>query len=132
MRAVLDTNVLIAAFLTDGLCAGLLRRARADQYEFILGTPVLLEFRKILKEKFSFGDKDIRFFTSILAEVSTPFAPERDPGIVCRDPDDVALIACAVQAGAEFLVTGDKDLLVLERHGSVRIITPRCFEMLFE
>jgi predicted nucleic acid-binding protein len=47
--------------------------------------------------------------------------------VVTRDPSDDQVIACAVAAGADYLVTGDDDMLVLAEHQGIRIITPREF-----
>ena len=44
-----------------------------------------------------------------------------------RDPEDDMVVACALTVAADFIVTGDKDLLVLSTYGSIRIITPREF-----
>jgi len=51
MKAVFDTNVLIAAFLTDGLCAKLLLRARRNEFSLILCPFILQEFQKFLQVK---------------------------------------------------------------------------------
>ena len=131
MKTVFDTNVVIAAFVTDGLCARILRRGRNGEFEFILGIPVLLEFRRILKSKFMFSDEEISFFSSILEEAATVFRPAVSVAGVCRDPDDDAVLACAAESGADYLVTGDKDLLVLGKYGKTKILTPREFEILF-
>jgi putative PIN family toxin of toxin-antitoxin system len=131
MKAVFDTNVLIAAFVTDGLCARILRRARGGEFEFILGIPVLLEFQRILKDKFAFSDADIFFFSSILDEAAKSSRPDVSVAGVCRDPDDDAVLACAVESKANYLVTGEKDLLVLGHCGITKILTPREFETLF-
>lgn len=44
---------------------------------------------------------------------------------VCRDPDDNAILACAVEGAARYLITGDHDLLILGQHGGIRILTAR-------
>lgn len=46
---------------------------------------------------------------------------------VCRDPSDDMVVECAVEAGAEVIVSGDNDLLSLKRYKSIRIVTPRVF-----
>ena len=50
---------------------------------------------------------------------------------ICRDPDDDAILACALEAKADYLVTGDVDLLELRAFKGMRIVTPRDFELLF-
>ena len=50
---------------------------------------------------------------------------------VCRDPEDDAILACALEARVDYLVTGDEDLLELKVFKGIRIVTPRDFEILF-
>jgi predicted nucleic acid-binding protein len=45
-------------------------------------------------------------------------------GAVARDPDDDKIIACAAAAGAEYLVSRDRDLLTLGRYGEIKIVSP--------
>ena len=51
---------------------------------------------------------------------------------ICRDPDDDAILACTLEAGADYLVTGDVDLLELKTFKGIRIVTPREFELVFD
>ena len=51
---------------------------------------------------------------------------------VCRDKDDDIVLACALEAAVDYLVTGDKDLLILKKFRGIRIVTPRDFELLFD
>ena len=53
------------------------------------------------------------------------------PGVTC-DPKDDVLVACAVEGGADYLVSGDQDLLVLGEHESIQIVTPRWFLEILE
>jgi predicted nucleic acid-binding protein len=46
---------------------------------------------------------------------------------VCRDPNDDVVLECAVVSGAQAIVTGDKDLLVLDPYDGIRIVTPAEF-----
>jgi len=50
---------------------------------------------------------------------------------ICRDPNDDMIIACAIDAAADYIVTGDEDLLTLKRYKDIVIINPRNFEALF-
>jgi putative PIN family toxin of toxin-antitoxin system len=132
VRVVFDTNVLIAAFLTEGVCSTLLVRARRGECELILSTDIIQEFERILRKKFSLSQSEISDVRKVLAEATkevrqmvNPIAP------VCRDPDDDRILACAHEAHADYIVTGDEGLLVLKRYGAIRIVTPRNFESLF-
>ena len=133
MKVVLDTNVLISAFLSDGICSRILRRARNREFAFVLCSPVIEEFRRIFKDKFQFDNAEITFFTSIVSEAAHEISrPEKPAPCICRDANDDHVLACAMEAKADYIVTGDDDLLTLVSHGRIKIIRPRDFELLFE
>lgn len=133
MRVVFDTNVYIAAFVSDGVCARLVRRARRREFELFLCQIVIHEFSTKLKIKFHCTAKEIEQARTLIIEAATALLNEGDlSSPICRDLDDDLILACAETASAEYLVTGDKDLLVLERHGRCKILSPRDFELMFE
>ena len=132
MKAVFDTNVLIAAFMTEGLCSGLLIRARKQAFKLVLCDDIIQEFEGILMKKFKLTSIDISEISTIVSEAASEILPEpgRIPNI-CRDPNDDMIIACAIDAAADYIVTGDEDLLILKRYKDIVIINPRNFESLF-
>lgn len=134
MRVVFDTNVLAAAFAADGLCSKLLRRANKHEFILLVCPVIVEEFRCALEKKLEAKEEEILVALSLLREVSvmtgeTP--PAAKPARIVRDPDDDLILFCAVTAEADFLVTGDKDLLAIREHGKIKIIDPREFELLF-
>lgn len=132
MRAVFDTNVLVAAFLTEGICSTLLLRARRGECELILSTDIIKEFERTLRRKFLVSQSEMSNVRKVLAEATLDVFQKVNPiAPVCRDPDDDRILACAREAHADYIVTGDQDLLVLKRYGTTRIVTPRDFESLF-
>lgn len=132
MKVILDTNILLSAFLTDGICARILKRARHKHFSFILIEPVLDEAKRLLKNKFSLTVTEIDFFVSVLLESAEMiYHPEGTLSGVCRDPDDDIILLCAAETKSEFLVTGDNDLLVLKEYKDTKLINPREFELLF-
>ena len=133
MKVVLDTNVLLSAFLTDGICARILKRARNKEFTFIFCASVLKETQRLLKDKFTFSHREIAFFISILLEAADDvYQTQGSLSGICRDPNDDMIIACAVDASAEYIVTGDEDLLILKNYKDIVIMNPRNFEALFE
>lgn len=133
MKAVFDTNVLLAAFLTEGVCAKLLVRARKRQFDLITCPFILHEFERILTKKFSATKPEKDDALAILTEaVQDIVHPSELASGVCRDKDDDNVLACALEAAADYLVTGDKDLLTLKTFKGIHIITPRAFELLFD
>jgi uncharacterized protein len=119
-----DTNVLVAAFATHGLCADLLRIVLA-KHELVLGRIVLVELERVMREKLRVPEAVIAAALELLREYPVAVASEPLPRPRCRDKDDAIVLASAVAAGADVLVTGDRDLLVLAGKVSLRILDPR-------
>jgi putative PIN family toxin of toxin-antitoxin system len=132
MIVVFDTNVLIAAIITEGICSKLLHRARAREFSLVSCPFIMKEIRRILSRKFRLADAEIVAALEPVNEAISQYIKHNlEITGVCRDPDDDNIIACAAAAEAGYLVTGDADLLELKRYQGVRIITPRNFEALF-
>ncbi|MBX6423901.1 putative toxin-antitoxin system toxin component, PIN family [Thermosulfurimonas sp. F29] len=132
MRVVFNTNVLVAAFLTEGLCSVLLARARRKEFNLFVCPKILEEFERILSEKIKVPQALIKEALKMILEVSEVIQPTRTIQGVCRDEDDNQILACALSAGADYLVTGDKDLLEIAHFEELKIISPREFEAFFE
>ncbi len=133
MKALFDTNMLLAAFLTEGVCAKLLTRARKQQFNLITCPFVLHEFERILTKKFSATKLEKENALALITEAAQDIVqPSETPFGACRDKDDDNVLACALEAEADYLITGDKDLLHLKVFRGIRIITPRDFELLFD
>ncbi len=133
MKALFDTNVLLAAFLTEGVCEKLLTRARKRQFSLVTCPFILREFERILTRKFSATKQEKETALALIAEAAVEIVhPSEIPAGACRDSDDDNVLACAAAAAAEYLVTGDRDLLHMKTFKGIRIILPRDFELLFD
>ncbi len=131
MRAVFDTNVLIAAFLTEGLCAKLLLRANRGEFALISSPFILKELREKLAGKLRCPQDEVREAARLVSEIGLVVDPAAEGVVingVCRDRDDDNVLAAAVASGADFIVTGDRDLLEIKRFKGVRILSPKEFE----
>lgn len=126
MRVVLDTNVIIAAFATRGLCADVLELCLSD-YTLVISEFILSEIREKLSEKLHLPKSVIHEIISYLQDNSEFVVPCQVVESICRDKDDVKIIGTAISVKANFIITGDKDLLILINHEQVRILTPRAF-----
>jgi putative PIN family toxin of toxin-antitoxin system len=132
VKVVFDTNVLIAAFVSEGVCSKLLVRARKKQFELFTCPFIIKEFERVFNKKFSATQEEVRIATMLISEAAETIAqPLPKVTGVCRDPDDDNILACSLAAEADYLVTGDSDLLELKSFKGIPIITPRAFEMLF-
>jgi predicted nucleic acid-binding protein len=126
LRVFLDTNVLVAAFATRGLCADVFRLAAAEHQLFI-GEPVLIEVRRILASKFSMSRAACNEVLGILRRFPLAAAAREPIPLGINDPADEWIVACALGAAAEIFVTGDKALLGLHKMQSMIIVSPRQF-----
>jgi putative PIN family toxin of toxin-antitoxin system len=127
VRVFLDTNVLVAAFATRGLCADLLRSVLAD-HELALSGTVLEALTRALDERIRVPEPAVREITQFLrASASLVEVPVHRPPVTARDSVAAAVLNVALAVGADALVTGDKDLLEAREVPGIRILDPRGF-----
>lgn len=124
MKVYLDTNVLISAFAARGLCADLMRLLLAE-HEVLTGEVNLIELRRVLVERFKAPPAQVRLVVDLLRDQTIVAKPAATLRLEVRDADDAWVLASAVAGGAELLVTGDQDLLVLAELAPVAIVSPR-------
>lgn len=135
MRVLFDTNVLVSAFATEGLCARLLLRANRGEFDLFISHAIRREFEKTLGAKIGLSPQEIRAALLLLEEIAKTEDPARrdiQVSKVCRDQSDHAVLEAALACRVEFIVTGDRDVLDLGEFQRIRIVTPREFELLFE
>jgi putative PIN family toxin of toxin-antitoxin system len=126
MRVVLDTNVLVAAFIARGVCADVFERVIVD-HELVLSSHIVNEFERVMAEKLTFEASRVERAIALLRRIGRMVDPAPLTEKVCRDEDDDAILALARSSGATCLVTGDDDLLTLETFEKIPIIPPRVF-----
>jgi putative PIN family toxin of toxin-antitoxin system len=126
MRIVLDANVIVAAFASRGLCESVFEYCLSD-HEIILCAGLLDEILRNLRQRIGLPAGVVANIQTLLRESAAMLDPAPLPPDACRDPDDVKVLGLAVASGAEFIVTGDRDLLVLRRCGGIPILSPRAF-----
>jgi putative PIN family toxin of toxin-antitoxin system len=130
--ALFDTNVLIAALVTEGICSKLLHRARKKEFLLLTCPFIISEVQRVLSKKFHASKKDVADAVSLILDTAEYIEHAvKVPG-ACRDADDDNIIACAIAAKAEYLVTGDADLLEMKSCRGSKIVSPRDFELLFD
>jgi len=101
---VLDTNVLVAALVAKGLCHEVVQHG-VRLHAIASSTPLIHELERTLREKFTLTPEATRFLQDFRAHVHM-VEPDQLPATVCRDPDDDAVLATAIAAGADVIVTG--------------------------
>ena len=126
MKVVLDTNVLIAAFIARGACSVLFEHC-VQRHQLIASEFMLDELREHLHGKFNFGQSHVEQVMRLLESTLEIVVPANLGRRVCRDPDDDIVLGTPVAAIADCIVTGDEDLLVLREFQSIPIVRPRDF-----
>ena len=127
MKIVLDTNVLIAAFISPkGISHEVFELCIHNHFLFA-SEFILTELKEKLKQNFFYNDKGI---ADVIDLISTKFKIVKIKGskiTVCRDEDDNNIIETAVSAKADIIITGDDDLLILKNYKDIEIISLREF-----
>ena len=132
MRVVLDTNILISAFLWKGKLAQI--------FNFINQREIILCFSKLtldelirvshyphINKKIKEENLDFDKIVAELASASIIVNPKNIPDIIKDDPSDNIFLACALSAQASFIISGDKHLLNLKEFQDIPILTPHKF-----
>lgn len=126
MKVILDSNIYIAAFSSRGLCSSLFEVC-LDQVNIIISEYLLSEISRNLSKKIKLPDDRINEIISYLREECTLINYKKLDKRICRDADDDNILALARDGDVDYIITGDKDLLVLEEFESVPILDPRGF-----
>ena len=128
MRVVLDTNVIVSGFLWGGVPRQLLQAAREKRLRLFTSTPLLLELTDILgrakfARKLTAAQLSVDQLVERYALLATAVHPAAITPTILDDPDDDQVLACALAAKAEIIVSGDRHLLDLREHQGIRIVT---------
>lgn len=126
MRVFLDTNVLVAAFATRGLCADVTRVVLAE-HQLITGEVVLTELREVLVRRIKLSVAIVDDIVALLRDQEVVPKPKTPSDVPVRDPDDRWILASATAGRADVLVTGDQDLLDVADKAPLSILNPRGF-----
>lgn len=126
MRVFLDTNVLVSAFATRGLCADVFRHVLSD-HALVTGEVVLRELRRTLRARLRLPAQMIDAIEELLREHEVVEKPKQPCPVPVGDRDDQWVLSSAMAARADVFVTGDHDLLNLGSQAPLPILSPRGF-----
>ncbi len=131
LRVVVDCNVFIS-LLIGGAVKELGSILFSPKVRLVLSAPLVAELLDVGTRghlRKYFDEPRLREFVHLLQEVGEFHEGATPAPKICRDPDDDHLLALAKTAKADVLLTGDKDLLILEKHGPARIMNAKAFVM---
>lgn len=124
MRVFVDTNVVLAAFATRGLCADLFAHVLLE-HELLVGETVIRELRSKLRVKLKLSKSTIDEIEALLRDQTVVKTPTAHLSLGISDPDDEWIVAEAMAGEADALVTGDAALLRLGKRAPLAIVSPR-------
>ena len=126
MRVLLDTNVIISAVTTRGLCGDVFRAVLSD-HDLVTCRKILHEVQRTLRSKFSVPAELIAEYVELISDDAIVAEPGDMPVVQIKDRDDVEIIAAAIAGDVDVLVTGDAELQGLKSIQGVRVLSPRAF-----
>lgn len=126
MKIVLDTNVLIAAYASHGLASSVFELC-LQTHTVIISAEILTELADGLLRKIAVPPLVAASTIELLKRKAAIHKPAPVPRGSCRDANDLHVLGLAVATGADRLITGDDDLLVLGSFQGIPIVSPRQF-----
>lgn len=122
-RAVLDTNVLVSAYVFGGNPEKLLRDAIRGEFELITSPALLAELARILGDRFDFDTPHVEVVIRQLVRVGSVFRPQTRLHVITDEADN-RVLECASQGEADTIVTEDAHLLDLGEYEGIAIVKP--------
>lgn len=132
VRVVLDTSVWVSALLWTGLPHQLLKLIENGEIKAVISPVLVKELREVLgRDKFASilvaRESSVpELMKEVLKQVEL-YEPVSVTGIVERDPDDDNVIACAIAGKVQWIISGDDDLLAIEKYKDILIGSPKRF-----
>lgn len=128
MRIVIDTNLIVSAFIWGGTPLTLLKETRLNEIEMLASIDTFNELKRILArpkfiESLAKSNRKPEDIVSKYQELIQFVHPAIIPDNIVRDPKDIKFLACAVGGQADYIITGDNDLLILKEYQGIRIVT---------
>ncbi len=128
LKVVLDTNVLISAILFGGKPRKILEKAIRGEIRLCLSEPMLEELSGVLRRsKFDYSPEMIQFILTELMGIADFVNPSETIHVVLEDPEDNKILECAVEAKANYIITGDSHLLKLSRYLHIEVLNAAAF-----
>lgn len=126
-RVVLDTNVYLSGIIFGGNPKHILDLILDRKITAFTSPAILLEISQKLQEKFGWSKNQILTTVKTLAKTVTVVSPQRKLNVVKSDKTDNKIIEAAVEAEADYIITGDKHLLQIRKYQNIKIVFPSSF-----
>jgi uncharacterized protein len=136
MRVVIDTNVVVSSALSSlGAPARIVQHGIEGTFQLVVSETILAEYKRALgyeraRKRHKYTPDRIDKLISDIRDNATLVAGTLSLNVIREDPDDDKFLECAVEGGAEYIVSGDAHLLNLQNYQGIQILTPAVFDAL--
>ncbi|MFQ6052396.1 MAG: putative toxin-antitoxin system toxin component, PIN family [Candidatus Hydrothermarchaeota archaeon] len=129
LKAVYHTNIIVSAVLhKDRLSASLLSLALEDKVRLFVSEELLGEYEGILKRsKFKLDRKEVENLMKLIKRKAVKVEPTKKLSTIRKDPADNRILECALEAEADFIVTGNKKHFPFDKFHVVKVVNPQEF-----
>ncbi len=126
MRVFLDTNVIVSALATRGLCADVMREILV-RHQLVVSEALFEELRTVLRAKIGVPDEVVSDLIDLLKDGAVLSDPSPSSAPPMAGSADRALVSAALNGQADLFVTGDREIIALKGTGRMDIVSPRTF-----
>lgn len=127
-RVVLDTNIYISAIIFGGKPEEVILMAKEEEIEMFVSAAIIAEVANKLSNKFLWSSIDVTDFMREIGEAATIIKPSARLAVIEADDSDNRILECAIEAKAEYIISGDqRHLLPLKNYLGIKIVTSARF-----
>jgi len=126
MKIVIDSNVFISSFFWGGHPREVFERVINGFDELYITDEIIAEITSVMNNsKFNANSIEIEDYVKIIEKYSKKIVSKNVSKTISRDKNDDKILQCGLDGNVDFIVTGDKDLLVLKEYETIKIIKPK-------
>ena len=124
LRVVADTNVLVSAIIAKGNEYLLLKEAKLGRIRLVLSLQIINELKGVLsRPKFGFSNEQVESVVKHIISISEIIVATSIVYVVKEDPSDNKIIEATIDGEADYIVSGDRDLLRLQKFKNIKIVS---------
>jgi len=133
IRIVADTNIYISAILFDGKPEIVIKLAAAEKVALFTAHSIMAEVATVLRNRFQWTNQQVAYADQFIRDLSVLVTPSCRIGKIREDDTDNRVLECALEAKADFIVTGDRThLLALKSYRGMQIVGASAFLKIIE
>lgn len=121
-RVVIDTNIIISALVFGGEPEKLIEKIIQENIKVFTSVQLIAELVDVLRKKFVFSEDKIKILENEIIDKFEIVYPQIEI-TVCRDNADNRVLEAGIEGKCNFIITGDKDLLVLKKYKNIKIMS---------